>query len=178
MSAAQRGYEDRQAIPIVKVVVAGDGQVGKTSLIRRYCEGMFRESRVMTIGVDFQTAVAEVEGRPVKLSIWDIAGQERFGSFRGTFYRGAQAVALVYDVTDRISFDNLSLWQIEINRVAPQARFVAIGNKIDLPREVPRAEAESWARSKGFPYIETSALTAEGVDGFFETLARLAIKRV
>ncbi len=169
--------KDNKTVPVVKVVVAGDGFVGKTSLIRRYSKGMFQESRVMTIGVDFQTLVVEVYGQPVKLSIWDIAGQERFGSFRGGFYKGAQAVALVYDVTDQISMDNLPRWQAEIAKVAPEARFIVVGNKIDLHRAVSREQAEGWAKSKNFPYIETSALTEAGVKEFFNTLGRLAYSR-
>ena len=78
MSPDQRGLTDSQSIPIVKVVVAGDGRVGKTSLIRRHSAGMFQASRVMTIGVDFQTIVVKLDNRSVKLSIWDIAGQDRF----------------------------------------------------------------------------------------------------
>jgi len=161
-------------MPVLKVVVAGDGGVGKTSLIRRYCTGKFQESRIMTIGVDFQIQVVDLGDRTVKLSIWDIAGQERFGSFRASFYRGARAVALVYDVTDPISLRNLPLWQAEIAKVAPQARFVVVGNKIDLERKVPREKVEAWVREIGFPYLETSALTGEGVQAFFTTLARLA----
>ncbi|RMF35264.1 MAG: GTP-binding protein [Chloroflexi bacterium] len=161
-------------MPVLKVVVAGDGGVGKTSLIRRYCTGKFQESRIMTIGVDFQIQVVDLGDRTVKLSIWDIAGQERFGSFRASFYRGARAVALVYDVTDPISLRNLPLWQAEIAKVAPQARFVVVGNKIDLERKVPREKVEAWVREIGLPYLETSALTGEGVQAFFTTLARLA----
>jgi len=176
MSPDQRGITDSRSIPIVKVVVAGDGRVGKTSLIRRHSAGMFQESRVMTIGVDFQTAVVKLDDRSVKLSIWDIAGQDRFGSFRDSFYRGAQAVALVYDVTDLISMNNVPRWQAEIQRVTPKARFMIVGNKIDLHRVVPRDLAEAWAQSKNFPYIETSAVTAAGVDEFFGMLARLAFQ--
>ncbi len=128
----------------------------------------------MTIGVDFQIQVVDLGDRTVKLSIWDIAGQERFGSFRASFYRGARAVALVYDVTDPISLRNLPLWQAEIAKVAPQARFVVVGNKIDLERKVPREKVEAWVREIGLPYLETSALTGEGVQAFFTTLARLA----
>ena len=69
-------------VPVLKVVIAGDGNVGKTSLIRRYCEGKFEQSRVATIGVDFQTKLVELTGGPVKLSIWDMAGQERFQVMR------------------------------------------------------------------------------------------------
>ncbi len=161
-------------MPVFKVVVAGDGGVGKTSLIRRYCTGKFQESRIMTIGVDFQIQVVHLGDRAVKLSIWDVAGQERFGSFRASFYRGARAVALVYDVTDPISLRNLPLWRAEIAQVAPQAQFMVVGNKIDLERKVPREKVEAWIRRIGLPYVETSALTGEGVQAFFTTLARLA----
>jgi len=160
--------------PIVKVVIAGDAGVGKTSLIRRYCTGMFQESRVATIGVDFQIKIVELDGRAVKLSIWDIAGQERFGAFRDSFYRGARSVALVYDVSDPASLENLARWQSEVARVCPTAKFVVVGNKIDLERKVLREQVEGWAHSMDYPYIETSALTAQGVDGFFLTLAKLA----
>lgn len=166
-----------QVFPIVKVVMAGDGAVGKTSLIRRYCTGMFQESRIMTIGVDFQIKIVEVDGKPIKLSIWDVAGQERFGAFRDSFYRGARAVALVYDVTDPLSLENLPKWQREIVRVAPNCEFMVIGNKTDLPRKVPRARAENWALQAKFPYVETSALSGAGVDEFFTLLARIAAKR-
>jgi Ras-related protein Rab-1A len=165
-------------VPIVKVVVAGDGSVGKTSLIRRYCTGMFQESRVMTIGVDFQIQTVTVDGKTVKLSIWDIAGQERFGAFRDTFYRGARAVALVYDVTDLLSFENLAGWQRATARVAPRAGFCVVGNKIDLHRVVPPDRAAGWAKALDYPYLETSAKTAEGVDELFTTLARLTLSHV
>jgi len=165
-------------VPIVKVVFAGDGSVGKTSLIRRYCAGMFQESRVMTIGVDFQIQTVTVDGQTVKLSIWDIAGQDRFGAFRDTFYRGARAVALVYDVTDLLSFENLASWHQATARVAPQARFCVVGNKIDLHRVVSHDRAAGWAKALDYPYLETSAKTAEGVDDLFTTLARLTLSHV
>jgi small GTP-binding protein len=163
--------------PIVKVVVAGDAGVGKTSLIRRYCTGMFQESRVATIGVDFQIKIVEMDGKSIKLSIWDIAGQERFGAFRDSFYRGARSVALVYDVSDPTSLENLPRWQAEIMRVCQTARFVVVGNKLDLGYKTPREQVAEWARSMGYPYIETSALTDQGVDEFFMTLTRLAITK-
>jgi len=170
--------QDTQVFPIAKVVVAGDGGAGKTSLIRRYCAGMFEESRVLTIGVDFQVKIVEVDHKTIKLSIWDIAGQDRFGSFRDTFYRGAQAVALLYDVTDILSMKNLLNWHREIAKVAPKAAFCVVGAKIDLHRAVPRENAAGWAERMKFPYIETSAKTAEGVEELFATLARLAARLV
>jgi small GTP-binding protein len=175
VTLGQKSQSRERRIPVFKVVLAGDGGVGKTSLIRRYATGKFKESRVLTIGVDFQTQVVEINGRPIKLSIWDIAGQERFGSFRSSFYRGARAVALVYDVTDPLSLENLPRWQTEIARVVPGVRFLVVGNKVDLTRQVPREQAIAWTRSHRLPYLETSARTGQGVRLFFEGLARLTL---
>lgn len=167
--------QSSSAIPVFKVVVAGEAEVGKTTLIRRYCTGKFRESRIMTIGVDFQVQVLVIDGRPIKLSIWDIAGQERFDSFRDVFYRGARAIALVYDVNDPASFSGLTRWQAEARRECPQARFMVVGNKIDLPRQVSKDFVQAWTKAQRLPYLETSARTGQGVSLLFEGLARLAL---
>ena len=151
-------------MPVYKVVVAGDGSVGKTSLIRRYCEGKFEQSRLMTIGVDFQTKLVRLNGATFKLSIWDVAGQERFGSFRDTFYLGARALALVYDVTSAESFTNLERWRSEIRGIVPAAPMVLIANKIDLPVQVPADEGRRWARRHHMPFLETSAANGHNVE--------------
>ncbi len=160
--------------PTFKVVVAGDGNVGKTSLIRRWCEGKFSASRVMTIGVDFQTKLVELPEGPVKLSIWDMAGQERFQSLRAGFYRGSRAVALVYDLTEAGSLASLRRWREEVERAVSRVRYVVVGNKLDLPRAGPVDEARRLADEIGAPYLETSAATGDGVPALFEALARLA----
>ena len=160
--------------PIAKVVVAGDEGVGKTSLIRRYCTGIFEEPRIITTGVDFQIKIVEANGTSIKLSIWDIAGQERFGAFRDTFYRGAKVVALIYDLTSPATLDNLPRWHSGVAQICPKGKFVIVGNKLDLERKVMRDQVEEWARSMNLPYLETSALTNEGVDNLFQMLAELA----
>lgn len=164
-------------LPVLKVVVAGDGGVGKTSLIRRYATGKFDQSRVMTIGVDFQTQVVQLGKYRVKLSIWDIAGQERFGSFRGGFYRGARSVGLVYDVTVPETLKRLIRWRREILEITPDVEMLVVGNKIDLARRIQATEAKAWATQEGLPYLETSAANGEGVERFFEGLGWLALKR-
>ncbi len=161
-------------LPVLKVVVAGDGTVGKTSLIRRYCEGKFDTARVQTIGVDFQTQTVDLPQGTVKLSIWDMAGQDRFEVMRAGFYRGSRASALVYDVTLQETFENLSRWRQEILNAVQQQSFLVIGNKIDLERVVPTDSGRAFAESIGAPYLETSALTGEGVPALFEVLARRA----
>lgn len=162
--------------PIYKVVVAGDGAVGKTSLIRRFCEGKFEESRVMTIGVDFQTKTVSIRGKIIRLSIWDIAGQERFESFRDQFYRGARSVALVYDVTRPESFDNLARWREEILKIAPGVPMMLVANKIDLQSKVPPEKAQAWASSLHMPFVQTSAADGRNVDRFFGGLGYLAMR--
>ncbi|MBI3244553.1 MAG: GTP-binding protein [Chloroflexi bacterium] len=159
----------------IKVVVAGDGNVGKTSLIRQYCEGKFESSRVMTIGVDFQTKRVALPEGEVKLSIWDMAGQERFAVMRSGFYRGSRAAALVFDVTQAASLTNLETWRAEILKVMPDQKFVVVGNKIDLPRDEATQDAANFAAQIGAEYVETSAATGDGVPKLFEALARLAI---
>lgn len=161
-------------IPLLKVVVVGDGAVGKTTLIRRYCEAKFHASRVATIGVDFYTQHVALSGGTVKLSIWDMAGQDRFHVVRSGFYRGSLATALVYDVTSMASLASLKRWQDEVlGAVAGQALLV-VGNKVDLDRVVRPEVGQAAARHFHAPYVETSALTGEGVTSLFETLASLA----
>ena len=162
-------------IPVLKVLIVGDGNVGKTSLVRRYCQGMFTESRVATIGVDFQTQMVRLPQAEVKLSIWDLAGQERFSIMRPGFYKGARATAMVYDVTNPASLEDLPRWRQEVVDIVPNQPLILIGNKTDLPRTLPVEAACAYAESIGALYIETSAATGEGVPQMFETLARLAL---
>ena len=163
------------SIPVLKVVVAGNGNVGKTSLIRRFCEGKFEQTRVATIGVDFQTQTVDLDGQTVKLSIWDMAGQDRFKIIRAGFYRGSRAAALVYDVTEPGSFESLVSWRDEILEAVEQQTFLIVGNKIDLERTQQPQQAQEFADSLQAPYLETSALDGSGVAQLFETLAKLSL---
>lgn len=162
-------------LPIYKIVVVGDGGVGKTSLVRRYCENKFEESRVQTIGVDFQSRDVTINDEiTVRLSIWDVAGQDRFSSFRDQFYSGALAVALVYDATDPSSFFNLYHWKREVQNNVPGVPMGIIGNKSDLRMIVPIEEAKGWATQEGLPFISASARTGENIESLFHGLAQLA----
>lgn len=161
--------------PIYKVVLVGDGNVGKTSLVRRFCEGKFDESRILTIGVDFQIKTVQFGERTLRLSIWDVAGQGRFRAFRDQFYSGTLAVALVYDATSPATFFNLMRWRDEVRAIVPGVPMAVIGNKTDLGPVVPPGEAEGWAKYEGqMPFLQTSALTGENVEELFKGLAYLA----
>jgi small GTP-binding protein len=162
--------------PLLKVVVVGDGTVGKTTLIRRYCEGKFHASRVATIGVDFHTQTVQLSAGMVKLSIWDMAGQERFQVVREQFYRGSRAAALVFDVTSSTSLINLRRWRQEVLKAMPDQKLLVVGNKIDLARAVSSPIGRAFASYVGAAYLETSALTGEGVSQLFTTLAQLSAR--
>jgi Ras-related protein Rab-8A len=95
---------------VFKVIIIGDSGVGKTNILTRYCEGIFKDSYVATIGVDFKVKMVDVEGRKVKLQIWDTAGQERFKNITQTYYKGAAGIILVYAINNQDSFRNISNW--------------------------------------------------------------------
>ena len=157
-----------------KVAIVGNGAVGKTTLLRRYATSKFQESRIMTIGVDFETIEVDLKGQSIKLTVWDLAGQGRFAPFRGSFYKGARAAGLVFDVSDRQSFEDLPDWLQEVHSVVLDAYVVVNGNKTDLPRVVKVEEGKAYAASINAAYVETSAKTGEGVQRFFHFLAMAA----
>ena len=99
---------------VFKVIIIGDSGVGKTNILTRYCEGIFKDSYVATIGVDFKVKMVDVEGRKVKLQIWDTAGQERFKNITQTYYKGAAGIILVYAIDNQDSFINISNWLKQI----------------------------------------------------------------
>lgn len=160
-------------IPVRKVLLLGDGGVGKTSLVRQFCEGKFESSRVMTIGVDFQTKLVNTKLGQVKLSIWDLAGQDRFKSVRAGFYRGGDAAALVYDLSNEETLKNLVFWYKELRQHLPHIPLVLVGNKMDLAKADKYGKV--FADRINSPYIKTSAASGEGVQKFFESMAELSL---
>ncbi|MEW5717696.1 MAG: GTP-binding protein [Chloroflexota bacterium] len=156
---------------VLKVILGGDANVGKTSLIERYCTCEFDPEREMTIGVDFHLYDARVEQMPLRLIVWDLGGQERFSFARRAFYRGTQAIGLIFDVSNRTSFYNLMRWWREAREFAPDIPILLLANKTDLPRQVPRDEAQQIAHAWNTPFFESSCASGEGINEFFEALA-------
>ncbi|NXE97561.1 RB39B protein, partial [Menura novaehollandiae] len=158
-----------------RVIMLGDSTVGKSSLLRRYTEGVFLDAVNQTVGVDFYVQFVELEpGLRVKLQFWDTAGQERFRSVTRSYYRNSAGGMLLFDLTNRASFESVQRWHREVtDTIQPFCMvFLLVGHKSDLAgqRRVARREAEKLAASLGMQYVETSAKDASNVVQAFQML--------
>ncbi|KAL8152868.1 hypothetical protein V2J09_010628 [Rumex salicifolius] len=158
-----------------KILLIGDSAVGKSSLLLTFISNTV-EHLAPTIGVDFKIKSLTVGGKRLKLTIWDTAGQERFRTLTNSYYRGAQGIILVYDVTRRETFTNLSdVWAKEVDLYSTNQDCVKmlVGNKVDIESErvVSREEGLSLAKELGSLFTECSAKTRENVEQCFEELA-------
>mmetsp|Transcript_18166 Transcript_18166/g.20210 ORF Transcript_18166/g.20210 Transcript_18166/m.20210 type:complete len:213 (-) Transcript_18166:108-746(-) len=164
---------------VFKILLVGDSGVGKSSLVLRYCEDKFRDQHITTIGIDFKVKLVTVDGEKTKLQIWDTAGQERFHTLTTSYYRGAHAIILVYDVAHRKSFENVEKWMRDISKfAAPHIQLVLIGNKSDLvhSRKVKESEGRQQAKVLKMDFFETSAKEDANVDELFMTVAQKVYK--
>eukprot|EP00698_Gefionella_okellyi_P006304 TRINITY_DN15686_c0_g1_i1.p1 TRINITY_DN15686_c0_g1~~TRINITY_DN15686_c0_g1_i1.p1 ORF type:complete len:219 (-),score=30.74 TRINITY_DN15686_c0_g1_i1:26-682(-) len=160
---------------IFKLLVIGDSGTGKTCLLLRFVDDTYTESYISTIGVDFKIRTIELDGKIVKLQIWDTAGQERFRTITSSYYRGANGIIIVYDVTDQESFSNIQNWLTEIKKYAGETvQKLVVGNKADLTasRVVDFNTAKAFADGLGIQFLETSAKTANNVEKAFITMSR------
>ncbi|KAF5953907.1 hypothetical protein HYC85_006763 [Camellia sinensis] len=159
----------------LKILIIGDSGVGKTSLVLSFTS-KYTEYSARTIGVDFKIKYLTVGGKRLKLTIWDTAGQERFRTLITSYYRAAQGILLVYDVTRKETFTNLSdVWTKEIDLYSTNKNCIKmlVGNKVDKESEraVSREEGIELAKQLGCLFYECSAKTKENVDQCFHELA-------
>ena len=147
---------------IIKLVVCGNSGVGKTKILHRYLKNSFEVESKATIGVDFFGEDIKFEDQNIKIQFFDTAGQEKYRSICSSYYKNCNGILLVYDITDRDSFDKLNLWLLEIKaNLENSAVILLIGNKIDLEeeRKISPKEGEDFAKKNGLFFMETSAKT-------------------
>jgi len=164
-----------------KLLLIGDSGVGKSCLLLRYADDTYTESYISTLGVDFRMVTIRLDGKTIKLQIWDTAGQERFRTITSNYYRGANGIVVVYDVTDPESFNSVTRWLQEIERnVGMGVHKMLVGNKCDLTmkRKVDKAEAQAFADKMEIPYVETSAKNGTNVENVFMELSNRIKKEV
>ncbi|KAJ8687637.1 hypothetical protein QAD02_023431 [Eretmocerus hayati] len=171
--------DEDDVLTILKILIIGETNVGKSSILLRFTDDEFSESIQNTVGMDYKSKKIKIDGNTVKLAIWDTAGQERFRTLTPNYYRDGQGAILVYDVTDRSTFTRLDMWLNELHTYCNKTDIVkmVVGNKIDLPdRQVSTQEGLEFARRHQTLFIESSAKTADGVACCFEELVQKIIQ--
>ncbi|KAL1924761.1 uncharacterized protein VTP21DRAFT_4415 [Calcarisporiella thermophila] len=166
---------------LLKFLIIGESGTGKSCLLHQFLENKFREGSSHTIGVEFGSRIIQIGDKAVKLQIWDTAGQERFRSVTRSYYRGAAGALLVYDTTNRASFNTLARWLYDARQLAsPDLVVILVGNKKDLDdeREITYLEATKFAQEHEMMVLETSALTGEGVEEVFMKCARSILTKI
>lgn len=170
---------------LLKVIILGDAGVGKTSLLKRYVNGVYSHQYKATIGADFLMKETILEGQVVQLQLWDTAGQEKFHSLGAAFYRNSECCILVFDLTDPKTFETIDTWRSEfLTQLNPKDPdnfpFVILGNKCDKESEIKVSEQKikAYCSSKNnISYFQTSAKDDINLGLAFEEVAKLAFKR-
>ncbi|XP_031616414.1 ras-related protein Rab-23 [Contarinia nasturtii] len=157
----------------IKVVIVGNGGVGKSSMIQRYCKGIYTKDYKKTIGVDFLERQIEIDGEDIRIMLWDTAGQEEFDAITKAYYRGAQACVLAFSTTDRMSFEAVKEWKMKVENECGEIPTVIVQNKIDLMEQavVLPEEVDQLARNLGCRLIRTSVKEDVNVSSVFRYLA-------
>ena len=158
-----------------KIVIIGDQHVGKTSILSKYKYETTEENYAPTVGIDFLTKNVFLEDKTIRLIMWDTAGQERFKSLIPSYLKNAHSIILTFDITSKNSFNSLNKWLEDIkNNVQDSVFIVLCGNKIDLnnKRQVNYEDAQKFAKDNDLIYIETSAITGDGIKKLFDVITK------
>jgi len=171
--------EEDVEIPM-KVLIVGNGAVGKSSMIRRYCKGEYTNDYKKTIGVDFLEKKLSLNGEDLRLMIWDTAGQEEFDAITKAYYRGAAGCVVAFSTTDRDSFDAVEKWIGKVEAEVQQIPMVLVQNKIDLVDQsvVTKEEADQKAQAVSLRFYRTSVQDDFGVNDVFSYLADVYLKKM
>ena len=165
----------------LKILVLGDTNVGKTSLILKYVDGLFPELFLATIGVDYKEKKIKMKGMNINLQIWDTCGQERYRSLSSTFIKSADGIIFVYDVTDVKTFQQIKYWMNQSDSLSNRFKKILVGNKVDLPEEKWQVKKENvikYINENKMDIYETSAKNGKNVNEIFKALTDLIISNM
>ena len=167
---------------VIKILTLGDATVGKSSIVLRYSDNKFNDTILSTIGVDSKRKIIKVNGEKIKVSIWDIAGQEKFQNIVKQYYNGANGVLLIYDITSKKSFDKIQFWYDDLSKNSNiEELFIClVGNKLDLKktRVITIEEAKEYAKKLDVPYFEVSAKSGEGIKELFDDIIKKIMDKI
>ncbi len=169
------GSRDMSYAYLFKLIMVGDSGVGKSTMLYKLVNNTFRRSSDMTIGVEFGSKLIKIDDKPIKLHIWDTAGQENFRSITRSYYRDAVGVMLCYDVTNATSFNNISKWLDDIKQITDSCVIILVGTKTDeeSKRVVRYKDGEKLAEKNNLLFVETSSKSADdkSVEQCFKKIA-------
>ena len=164
----------------IKIMIIGETETGKTSLISRYCKNEFKGgSYLSTIGIDFQIKNLVLDSKRIRLQIWDTAGQERFRNIAKSYFHSSDGFIIVYDISNIDSFDRLDYWIDEIKTNSQEiTKMVLVGNKCDIieERKIPKEDGQEFAKNKKIKFFEVSAKEGININESFEFLVKEILK--
>ena len=165
---------------LIKFIIIGDAAVGKSNLLVRYTSGQFKEEYQLTIGVEFGSNNVIIGDNTYRIQIWDTAGQENFRSITRSYYKNTACAIIVYEISNKKSFENISSWIEECKNTAPKSiLMVLVGNKCDLDnREVTEEEGREFAEKNGMLFFETSAKTGKNVEELFKESVKVIDQKI
>ena len=165
---------------LLKFIIIGDAAVGKSNLLVRYTSGQFKEEYQLTIGVEFGSNNVIIRDNTYRIQIWDTAGQENFRSITRSYYKNTACAIIVYEISNKKSFENISSWIEECKNTAPKSiLMVLVGNKCDLDnREVTEEEGREFAEKNGMLFFETSAKTGKNVEELFKQSVKVIDQKI
>jgi Ras-related protein Rab-1A len=164
---------------LFKVLLIGDSGVGKSSLLLRFTDKTYTDSYTSTIGVDFKIQTIKLNDKVVKLQLWDTCGNEQFRTITSSYYRNANGIFVVFDLTDKYTFSQIKMWLLEIKKYAPENTCITIiGNKVDLQskRQISYDEAKEYSNSIQASYFETSAKLGININDMFLDIVKEILK--
>ena len=171
---------------LIKLIIIGDSGVGKSNFLFKFIEGQFSPAHVATIGFDYKSKIIILpqSKKKVKLQIWDTAGQEKYMSLNKNILQRVQGIILMYDITQRESFERLNIWLKIIKQMINDIPIILVGNKLDEEKDeengrlVEYSEGEAFAKDHQFQFFEASALNGTNIDEVFNNISELIIKNL
>jgi Ras-related protein Rab-1A len=159
---------------LFKILLIGNPSVGKSSVFTQYVDNSYSALTVSTMGIDFKIKTLKINNKYIKLQLWDTAGQERFKTLTRSYYRGSHGIIIIFDITNRESFNNIRNWIYEINNYSENTCNILVGNKLDLidKREITYKEAKEFAAMHDLTYIEVSASNNINIHNIFDFLSK------
>jgi small GTP-binding protein len=161
----------------LKILLIGDSTVGKTTLLLQYVDGKFSDSHITTIGVEYKDKNINLDGRELTLQIWDTSGQERYQSITKNFYRNADGIIFIFDLTNKESFEHMKNWLMSSVDCNKDFKSILVGNKLDLKNErvVNEESIKKFLEKNEMKFFETSAKEGTNVDIIFKEISQLIL---